>query len=105
MIHFEDYQNKSYYIIIIINNQTDKIKYGTYKKNELFRRITENLQDVSKRILLLSGSEILTMGEVILGVKNNSKNFENQKDIRLFSKILSKSTFFYSKFSNFHEFT
>ena len=45
--------------------------------------------------------EFLTLGGVFLGVKNNSKNFGNQKNIRLFSKILSKRTLFYSKSSNF----
>ena len=42
--------------------------------------------------------EFQTMGGVFLGVKNNSKNFENKKNIGLFSKILSKWTLFYSKF-------
>ena len=44
--------------------------------------------------------EFLTMGRVFLGVKNNSKNFGNKKNIRLFSKILSKWTLFYSKSSD-----
>ena len=48
------------------------------------------LQGVPKRMLLLSGFEFLTLGGVFLGVKNNSKNFGNQKNIGLFSKILSK---------------
>ena len=34
--------------------------------------------------------EFLTLGGVFLGVKNNSKNFGNKKNIRLLSKILSK---------------
>ena len=34
------------------------------------------------------------MGRVFLGVKNNSKNFGNKKNIRLFSKILSILTLF-----------
>ena len=36
--------------------------------------------------------------------KNTSKNSRNKKDIRLFSKILSKWTLLYSKSSNFLEF-
>jgi hypothetical protein len=48
------------------------------------------LQGVPKRMLLLSGFEFLTLGGVFLGVKNNSKNFGNKKNIRLLSKILSK---------------
>ena len=38
--------------------------------------------------------EFQTLGGVILGVKNNSKNFGNKKDIRLLSKILNKKTLF-----------
>ena len=34
--------------------------------------------------------ELLSLGKVILGVKNYSKNFGNKKDIRLLSKILIK---------------
>ena len=37
------------------------------------------------------------MGGVFLGVKNNSKNFENKKNYRLLSKILSKWTLFIRK--------
>ena len=44
---------------------------------------------------------VLSSGGVFLGVKNNSKNFGNRKNIRLLSKILSKWTLFYSKYSNF----
>ena len=37
--------------------------------------------------------EFLTMGRVLLGVKNNSKNFGNKKIIRLLSKFLRKMIF------------
>ena len=52
------------------------------------------LQGVPKKIVILSGFEFLTLGGVFLGVKNNSKNSGNKKNIRLFSKILSKWTLF-----------
>ena len=58
-----------------------------------------------KKKLLLSSFEFLTLGVVFTGVKNNSKNFGNQKNIRLFGKILSKWTLLYSKSSNFLEFS
>ena len=56
-------------------------------------------------MLLLSNFEFLTLGGVFTGVKNNSKNFEYKKNIRLFGKILSKLTLLYSKSSNFLEFS
>ena len=45
--------------------------------------------------------EFMTLEGVFSGVKNNSKNFGNQKNIRLFSKILSKWTFFIRKMLKF----
>ena len=60
---------------------------------------------VSQKLHLLSSFEFLTLGGVFTGVKNNSKNFGNKKNIRLFSKILSKWTLLYSKSSNFLEFS
>ena len=52
------------------------------------------LQGVPKKMHLLSSFEFLTLGEVFLGVKNNSKNFGNKKNIGLFSKRgIAKSTF------------
>ena len=48
--------------------------------------------------------EFLTLEGVFLGVKNNSKNFGNKKNIGLFSKILSKWTLLCSQSSNFLEF-
>ena len=62
------------------------------------------LQGVPKKIRFKPIFEFLTLGGVFLGVKNNSKNFGNKKNIRLFSKILSKWTLFYSKSSNFLDF-
>ena len=59
------------------------------------------LQGVPKKMLLLSSFEFLTLGGVFLGVKNNSKNFGNKKNIRLFSKILSKWTLFIRKMQKF----
>ena len=47
-----------------------------------------------KKMSLLLGFEFLTLGGVFLGVKKNSKNFGNNKNIGLFSKSLSKITFF-----------
>ena len=48
-------------------------------------------------MVIMSGFGFLTLGGVFLGVKNNSKNSGNQKDTRLFSKILSKWTFLSKK--------
>ena len=53
-----------------------------------------------KKMHLLSSFEFLTLEAVFLGVKNNSNNFGNKKNITLFSKILSKWTLFYSKSSD-----
>ena len=53
-------------------------------------RISYNLQGVPKKIGLLSSFEFLGLEGVFLGVKNNSKNFGNKKNIGLYSKILSK---------------
>ena len=64
-----------------------------------------NLQGVPKKMVIMSGFEFLTLRGVFLGVKDNSKNYGTLKNIRLFSKILSKTTLFYSKSSNFHEFS
>ena len=58
--------------------------------NVLFCNI---LQGVPKKMVIWKDFEFLTLGWVFLGVKNNSKNFGNQKNIWLFSKILSKWTF------------
>ena len=45
---------------------------------------------------------VFDLGGVFLGVKNNSKNFGNKKNIRLFSKILSiKWTLFIRKMQTF----
>ena len=52
------------------------------------------LQGVPKKIGILSSSDFLGLGGVFLGVKNNSKNFGNKKNIGLLCKILSKLTFF-----------
>ena len=48
------------------------------------------VQGVPKKIGILSSFEFLDLGGVFLGVKNNSKNFGNKKNIGLYSKILSK---------------
>ena len=53
-----------------------------------------------KKIGILSSFEFLGLWGVFLGVKNNSKNFGNKKNIWLFSKILSKWTLYYSKSSD-----
>ena len=60
-----------------------------------------NLQGVPKKMVIRKGFEFLTLGGVFLGVKNNSKNFGNKKNIRLFSKILSKWTLFIRKMQKF----
>ena len=56
-----------------------------------------NLQGVPKKIGILSSFEFLGLGGVFLGVKNNSKNFGNKKNIGLYSKILSKWALFIRK--------
>ena len=52
-------------------------------------------------MLLLSSFEFLTLGGVFTGVKNDSMNFVNKKNIRLFRKILSKWTLFIRKVQKF----
>ena len=52
-------------------------------------------------MVIRKGFEFLTLGGVFLGVKNNSKNIGNKKNIRLFSKILSKWTLFIRKMQKF----
>ena len=49
-----------------------------------------DLQGVPKKIGLLSSFEFLGLGGEFLGVKNNSKNFGNKKNLGVFSKILRK---------------
>ena len=43
----------------------------------------------SKKIIFKLIFEFLSLGGVFLGVKNNSRNFGNPKNTRLFCKILS----------------
>ena len=59
------------------------------------------LQGVPKKMWSKLIFEFFTMGRVFLGVKNNSKNFGNKKNIRLLSKILSKLTLFLRKMQKF----
>ena len=61
---------------------------------------SQYLQGVPKKIWFKPIFEFLTLRGVFLGVKNNSKNFGNKKNIWLFSKILSKWTLYYSKSSD-----
>ena len=65
----------------------------------------DNTTGCPKKMVILSGFEFLTLGGVFLGVKNNSKNSGTKKNIRLFSKILSKMTLLFSKLSHFLEFS
>ena len=62
------------------------------------------IQGVPKKVSVKPIFEFQTLGGVFLGVKNNSKNFENKKNSRFFSKILSNWTLFSSKSYNFLEF-
>ena len=62
----------------------------------LTKKFPENYR-VSQKMVIMSGFEFLISGEAFLGVKHNSKNSGNKKDIRLFSKILSKWTLFIKK--------
>ena len=57
----------------------------------------KNIQGVPKKVSVKPTLEFQNLGGVFLGVKNNSKNFENKKNSRLFSKILSKWTLFVRK--------
>ena len=59
------------------------------------------IQGVPKKVSVKPIFEFETLGGVFLGVKNNSKNFGNKKNIRLLSKILSKLTLFISKTHKF----
>ena len=67
--------------------------------------IRYKIQGVPKKMVILSDFEFLTLGGVFLRVKNNSKNSGTKKNIRLFSKILSKMTLLFSKLSHFLEFS
>ena len=71
-------------------------RYSTEKFPNLWCYALE-LTGCPKKMLLLSSFEFLTLGRVFLGVKNNSKNFGNKKNIILLSKILSKLTLFIRK--------
>ena len=65
------------------------------------------VQGVPKRMLLLSGFEFLTFGGVFLGVKNNPKNFGNQKILGCLAKIWIKGHSLIQNlpiFFNFHDF-
>ena len=55
------------------------------------------VQGVPKKVSVKPIFEFQNLGGVFLGVKNNSKNFENKKNYRLLSKILSKWTLFVRK--------
>ena len=57
-----------------------------------------------KKNYLLAHFWVSELGRGVFRGKNNSKNFGNKKNIRLFSKILSKWTLFCSKSSIFLEF-
>ena len=50
----------------------------------------QHLQGVPKKVWFKLNFEFLNLGRVFLGVKNNSRNFENKKNNKLLSKILSK---------------
>ena len=54
-------------------------------------QLEDNLQGVPKKMLLLSSFEFLTLGGVFLGVKNNSKNFGNKKNIGLCTGFATKT--------------
>ena len=60
-----------------------------------------NLQGVPKKMWFKPVYEFLTLEGVFLGVKNNSKNFGNKKNIGLLSKILSKLTLYIRKMQKF----
>ena len=55
------------------------------------------IQGVPKKVSVKPNLELQNLGGVFLGVKNNSKNFGNQKISRLFSKIFIKWTLFVKK--------
>ena len=57
----------------------------------------EGLQGVPKKMSIKPNLEFQNLGGVFLGVKNNSKNFGNKKNSRLFSKIFIKWTLFVKK--------
>ena len=67
----------------------------------LDNKYSRNIQGVPKKITFKHIIQFLSLGGVFLGVKNNSDNFGNQKNIRLLSKILSKQTLFIRKMQKF----
>ena len=81
------------------------IKMSRYLNVLIFKSpMSRYLQGVPKKVSVRPIFEFQTLGGVFLGVKNNSKNFENKKNSRFFSKILSNWTLFSSKSYNFLEF-
>ena len=63
-----------------------------------------HIQGVPKKMPFKPIFEFQTLVGVFLGVKNNSKNFENKNNYRLLSKILSKWTLLPLQYSNFLDF-
>ena len=57
----------------------------------------KDVQGVPKKVSVKPNLEFQNLGGVFLRVANNSKNFGNKKNSRLFSKILSKWTLFIRK--------
>ena len=72
------------------------LSFLNFLKDE-FICYTKYVQGVPKKISLQLLFKFLSMGGVFLGVKNNSLSFENKKNYRLLSKILSKWTLFVRK--------
>ena len=66
----------------------DMMGYIGLRKDKTF--VWQSYRVSQKKMGLLSSFEFLGLGGVFLGVKNNSKNFGNKKNIGLYSKILSK---------------
>ena len=92
---------------IVLGEVWTKIRMTRTECDGLEIYVCLKLQGVPKKIGLLSSFEFLGLGGVFLGVKNNSKNFGNKKNIGLYSKILSKWAFFIRKMQkilSFHEF-
>ena len=91
-----------------VNNLT---KISWRKWGTRFSFPFKNIQGVPKNVCLATGCpkkirfkpifDFLNLGGVFLGVKNNSRNFGNKKNIGLLSKILSKLTLFIRKMRKF----
>ena len=89
------YRCKELYFIILILEENHGLQSGLFLWT--FYR-------VSKKMLLLSSFEFLTLGGVFLGVKNDSKNFGNKKILGCLAKFWVNGHYLSEKCRKFCDF-